>query len=226
MVDVWWYRNEKEFTSQWMWWCRVIIEEFSLTLPRVVSIYRIRHVDIYQAISLRSFWCWLYVILPTVWKPQIFVAKCFENQVAVCLWKELWEMDASFCPLSFFQPQKCGRADLPLEGQGASSFRGVIDAASWEDCKGGRFGSQHSFHLFCKSIQKAWTKSNWLLFKLRNIKSEDAIILKCTHMQCRLISLAIPHGLVVYRLPELHCQIQKNHVATVVKAKTLSDPNK
>lgn len=25
----WWYRNEKEFTSQWMWWlwwCRVIIE--------------------------------------------------------------------------------------------------------------------------------------------------------------------------------------------------------
>lgn len=61
---------------------------------------------------------------------------CFENQVAVCLWKELWEMDASFCPLSFFQPQKCGRADLPLEGQGASSFRGVIDTASWRIARG------------------------------------------------------------------------------------------
>ena len=58
-------------------------------------------------------------------------------------------MDASFCPLSFFQPQKCGRADLPLEGQGASSFRGVIDTASWEDCKGGRFGTQHSLNLSC-----------------------------------------------------------------------------
>ena len=213
----------------WMWWCRVIIEEFSLTSPRAPGLFLYPGSDMLTYIrpyhwDLFGVGCmWFFQLFG---KPQLFVSKCFENQVAVCLWKELWEIDASFCPLSFFQPQKCGRADLPLEGQGASSFRGVIDAASWEDCKGGRFGSQHSLHLFCKSIQKAWTKSNWLLFKLRNIKSEDAIILKCTHMQCRLISLAIPHGLVVYLLPELHCQIQKNHVATVVKAKTLTDPNK